>query len=457
MVNADKKKKNSFREVFSWALWDWGTSAFSVLITTFVFARYIVSDSFIDPAIVSAYNAAGGDQAPDGAAKTAYLTASADLTSALGWALAIGGVLVAVIAPIVGQRTDRGGQRRKWLGINTLIVIALTLAMFFVDAVPTSFIAGITLLALATVFYEMANVNYNAMLLQVSTPQTVGRVSGFGWGMGYVGGIVVLLIALAGFILGEPPYWFGITDEGSMNIRVIVLLAAIWSLVFSIPAMVFIPENNAIDPDSGRGIIDSYRIVFQKVRQLRRDARSTFYFLWASAIYRDGLAGVFTFGGILAGKVFGLSDTEVILFAVGGNLVAGIGVFVGGVLDDRFSPRAVIIASLSGLIIAGTALFILHDGGSTVFWVGGLALTFFVGPAQASSRTLIGKLAPQGAEGELFGLYATTGRAISFLTPALFGLLVGMGKADYWGILGIVMVLLAGLLLLLPIRTPSIR
>ena len=457
MVNADTKKKNNFREVFSWALWDWGTSAFSVLVTTFVFARYIVSDSFIDPAIVSAYNAAGGDQAADGPAKTAYLTASADLTSSLGWALAIGGLLVAAIAPIVGQRTDQGGQRRKWLGINTLIVIALTLAMFFVDAVPSSFIAGITLLALATVFYEMANVNYNAMLLQISTPQNIGRVSGFGWGMGYVGGIVVLLIALAGFILGDPPYWFGITDEGSMNIRVIVLLAAIWSLVFSIPAMVFIPENIAIDPDSGRGIIDSYRIVFRKIGQLHREARSTFYFLWASAIYRDGLVGVFTFGGILAGKVFGLSDTEVILFAVGGNLVAGIGVFVGGVLDDRFSPRAVIITSLSGLVITGTALFILHDGGPMVFWIGGLALTLFVGPAQASSRTLIGRLAPKGNEGELFGLYATTGRAISFLTPALFGLFVGMGNADYWGILGIVIVLLAGLLLLLPIRTPSIR
>ena len=443
MSNNAVQPKAPFRQTLSWALWDWGTSAFSVIITTFVFARYIVSDYFVDPAIVAL-----GENDPK------YIAASADLTAKFGWALAIGGIVVAILAPVVGQRTDQGGRRKRWLGINTLIVILTTFAMFTVQAKPDFFTYGIVLVTIATVFYEMANVNYNAMLLQITNKSNIGRISGFGWGMGYVGGIVVLVIALAGFILGD---WFGIGTDNGINIRVLAVVAAVWSLVFSVPIMLAIPENTAVDPDAGKSVFASYAKVFRKINDLRVNSRETFYFLISSAVFRDGLAGVFTFGGILAGKVFGLSDTEVIIFAIAGNLVAGIGVFVGGALDDRFSSKAVITWSLAGLVVTGSALFLLHDGGPSVFWVGGLLLTLFVGPAQASGRSLIGHLAPVGGEGELYGLYATTGRAISFLTPMFFALFISMGGADYWGILGIVLVLGAGLLLLLPLRPKFVR
>jgi UMF1 family MFS transporter len=443
--------KTPLIQTISWALWDWGTSAFSVLITTFVFARYIVSDYFLDPDVVAAYKPRPGVTIEGGFEERVYNAASSALTANLGWALAIGGVVVAILAPIVGQRTDQGGRRRRWLGINTLVVIVATLAMFFVEGTPDFFITGLVLITVATVFYEMANVNYNAMLLQISTPSNVGRISGFGWGLGYLGGIVVLVVALLGFILAEP-YWFGVTEEGGMNIRFIALLAAVWSAIFAIPVLVFVPENTAVDPDAKLGIFGSYGKVFRKIANLAKNAPETFYFLMASAVFRDGLVGVFTFGGILAGKVFGLSDTEVIFFAIGGNLIAGLGVFAGGVLDDRFSSKGVIVGSLLGLVISGTMLFVLHDGGPMVFWVFGLLLTMFVGPAQAAGRSLLARLAPEGGEGELFGLYATTGRAISFITPALFAFFVTLGGADYWGILGIVAVLALGLVLMLPLR-----
>jgi UMF1 family MFS transporter len=444
-------RKTPLYQTLSWALWDWGTSAFSVLITTFVFARYIVSDYFIDPYVVAAYKPRPGVTIEGGYEERVYNAASSALTANLGWALAIGGLVVAILAPLVGQRTDQGGRRRRWLGINTLMVIVATLAMFFVEGTPDFFILGLVLITVATVFYEMANVNYNAMLLQISTPANVGRISGFGWGLGYFGGIVVLVIALLGFILGDV-HWFGVTDEGGMNIRYIALLAAVWSAIFAIPVLLFVPENKAADPDAKLGIIASYAKVFRKVVDLWKNAPNTFYFLFASAVFRDGLVGVFTFGGILAGKVFGLSDTEVIFFAIAGNLFAGLGVFAGGVLDDRFSSKGVIIGSLTGLVISGTVLFILHDGGPMVFWVFGLLLTMFVGPAQAASRSLVAHLAPAGGEGELFGLYATTGRAISFITPALFALFVTLGGEDYWGILGIVAVLAVGILLMLRVK-----
>jgi UMF1 family MFS transporter len=444
-------RKTPLYQTLSWALWDWGTSAFSVLITTFVFARYIVSDYFIDPYVVAAYKPRPGVTIEGGYEERVYNAASSALTANLGWALAIGGIVVAILAPIVGQRTDQGGRRRRWLGINTLVVIVATLAMFFVEGTPDFFILGLVLITVATVFYEMANVNYNAMLLQISTPANVGRISGFGWGLGYFGGIVVLVVALLGFILGDV-HWFGVTDEAGMNIRYIALLAAVWSAIFAIPVLVFVPENKAVDPDAKLGIFASYGKVFRKIADLWKNAPNTFYFLFASAVFRDGLVGVFTFGGILAGKVFGLSDNEVIFFAIAGNLFAGLGVFAGGVLDDRFSSKGVIIGSLTGLVVSGTMLFVLHDGGTMVFWVFGLLLTMFVGPAQAASRSLIAHLAPAGGEGELFGLYATTGRAISFITPALFALFVTLGGEDYWGILGIVAVLAVGILLMLRVK-----
>jgi UMF1 family MFS transporter len=445
------------RQVFSWALWDWGTSAFSVLITTFVFARYIVSGFFIDPEVVEAYEAAGGADGATGEALANFTAAEAHLTSWVGWALAIGGLTIALVSPILGLRTDASGNRKVWLGINTGIMIGATAAMFFVEGSPSFFAMGIILLTIANVSYEMANVNYNAMLLQISTPKNIGRLSGFGWGMGYIGGIVVLLIALVGFILGDPPYWFGVTEEDGMNIRVVAVFAAVWSLIFSIPLFLFVPENKGTNPGQKLGIIGSYKNLFAKIRNLYRTSRPTFYFLLASAVFRDGLAAVFAFGGILAGTVFGLDFTEVILFAIGGNLVAGIGVFISGWIDDKIGSKRVIVIALSGLIITGLGLFFFHDGGATAFWIGGLMLTLFVGPAQASSRAYLAHLAPDGQEGEIFGLYATTGRAISFITPTLFALFVTVFGAAYFGILGIVITLFVGLLLMIPLRAKYIR
>jgi UMF1 family MFS transporter len=132
-------------------------------------------------------------------------------------------------------------------------------------------------------------------------------------------------------------------------------------------------------------------------------------------------------------------------------------VLFSGWIDDKIGSKRVIVISLAGLVLTGIGLFIFHDGGANAFWIGGLMLTFFVGPAQASSRAYLGHLAPEGSEGELFGLYATTGRAISFLAPSLFALFVLWGGATYFGILGIVAVLLAGLLLMIPLRAKFIR
>ncbi|MFW6188076.1 MAG: MFS transporter, partial [Actinomycetota bacterium] len=182
-------------------------------------------------------------------------------------------------------------------------------------------------------------------------------------------------------------------------------------------------------------------------------APQTLWFLLSSAVFRDGLTAVFTFGGVIAAGTFGFTLTEVIVFAIVGNVAAGVGSLVGGRLDDRLGPKPVIVASLVGVLLAGTPLLFLD--GTAAFWVCGLALCLFVGPAQSASRTFLGRLTSSGQEGALYGLYATTGRAVSFLAPTLFAVFVSVLGAQRWGILGILLVVGAGLLLLLRARDPQ--
>jgi UMF1 family MFS transporter len=423
---SDAPDRTSRRRVIAWGLWDWGSASFNAVVTTFVFTVYLTSSSF----------------GPEGTVE-----------AQLGWALAGAGLLIALLAPVTGQRSDTSGRRKLWLAVNTYVVVAITLAMFFVEPDPTFLWLGLLLVAAGNVFFEFAGVNYNAMLTQVSTSRTIGRVSGFGWGMGYVGGIVLLLIVYFGFIQGL----FGLPGDDGLDVRLSMIVAALWFGLFALPVLFAVPEYRGAGTARERiGFFASYARLGRDVARLWRESRHTVWFLLASAVFRDGLAGVFTFGGVLAAS-FGFSAGEVIIFAIAANVVAGISTIAVGALDDRVGAKPVIVVALAGLVVSGLLVFFLHDGGQIVFWTAGLALTLFVGPAQSASRTFLARMIPPGREGEVFGLYATTGRAVSFLAPTMFALFVTIGGAAYYGILGIVLVLVLGLVLLIPVKAVQER
>ncbi len=417
--------------ILAWGLWDWGSAAFNAVVTTFVFTVYLTGESFGPTGTVEAQ---------------------------LGWALAIAGLLIAVLAPITGQRSDTSGRRKLWLAVNTYIVVAITLAMFFVLPAPEYLLLGLFLVAAGNVFFEFAGVNYNAMLVQVSTPRSIGKVSGFGWGMGYVGGIVLLLIVYFGFIQPEVGL-FGVTGDNGLDVRVTMVVSAVWFGLFALPVLFAVPEyrNPAAVGREKVGFFASYARLGRDIKRLWKEQRNTVWFLLASAVFRDGLAGVFTFGGVLAASVFGFSAGEVIIFAIAANVVAGISTIAVGALDDKLGAKPVIVTALIGLVVSGLIVFFLHDGGQLVFWTAGLALCLFVGPAQSASRTFLARLIPAGREGEVFGLYATTGRAVSFLAPTAFALFVTIGGEPYYGILGIVLVIALGLGLLIPVKATAPR
>jgi len=439
------------RKVVSWALWDWGSAAFNAVVTTFVFSTYLASGAFVDPEIVAA--------AGDDARNPALVLAKAENATVVSGAVTIAGVLIALLAPVLGQRSDGSGRRKTWLAVHTALVVVAMVAMATVAPTPGALVYGAALLAVGNLFFEFASVNYNAMLVQVSTKKTIGSVSGFGWGMGYVGGIVLLLLLLVAFLqsfgvdgrgglLGVPTG----TEGGAWDVRLSILVAAAWFAAFAVPVLLAVPEPPRTTRAAGRGsVLSSYRVLGRTIRALWRTNRQVLLFLGASAVFRDGLAAVFTFGAIIAAQVFGFSSAQVIYFAVAANLVAGLGTFAGGWLDDRIGSKRVIVGSLVGLVVAcGVSLAI--GTSQSAFWVVGLFLCLFVGPTQAASRTMLARVTPPGREGEIFGLYATTGRAVSVLAPGLFTVFVGVTGDTRFGIIGIALVLLAGLLLMLPVK-----
>ncbi|GAB4085473.1 MFS transporter [Myceligenerans cantabricum] len=429
------------KRVLAWALWDWGTQPFNTVILTFVFtALYLTTESFLAPEIIQA-----------GQGSPAYERGLADLTSGLGLWTTLAGVLIAVLAPVLGQRADASGRRKAWLAGGTVGLVACTAALWFVEADPRYFVLGALLIGLGSVFGEIAGVNYNAMIVSVSTPRTVGKVSGLGWGLGYVGGILALVLV----VVADSLDWWGLPTDNGLPFRLIALGSAVWALAFVWQLFVYVPEPPA-RPDRPRvGFLGSYMVLFRDVGGLWRTSRPTFWFLLASAVYRDGLAGVFAFGAIIGKVSFGFSSQEVIVFGIAANLVAGVSTMLAGRADDRFGPRLVILWALGVIVGAGLFVVLARDGGPIVYWIGGMVLSACVGPAQAASRSFLARVTPAGKESEIFGLYATTGRAASFMAPGLWTVMIGLTGATIWGTLGIVAVVLAGLILMLFVKAPS--
>ncbi|MBX3100445.1 MAG: MFS transporter [Salinibacterium sp.] len=424
------------RRVFAWAFWDWATQPFNTVLLTFVWVpSYLTSTFFVDPAVVGT----PGEEAALG-----------QLASSLGYGVTVAGLLIALLAPVLGQRADRAGRQKLQLLVFTALLILAQLGLVFVQPGMEWFWMGVSLIAIGSVFGEIAGVNYNALLISVSTPRTIGKVSGLGWGFGYLGGIVALAIVV-GLILG------GVLDgTAASTFQMIALGCTIWTVVFVIPIFLSVPEPPHRLTAEKVGFFRSYVELVRGIVRLYKETRPTFWFLLASAVYRDGLSAVFTFGSIIAGIVFGFGFTDLVIFGIVLNIVAGISTILAGRLDDRFGPKRVILVSIFGLVACTLVVFFGAELGKPLFWAAGIVLAIFVGPAQAASRSFLARVTPAGREGEIFGLYATTGRAAGWMASLLWGVFIALsGSQTLYGILGISLVLLIGGILLLFVKPPQ--
>lgn len=422
--------------VVAWALWDCGSTGLNAIVATFVFAVYLTSSVGVG---------IGGSTTP---------------ASWLGRAAALAGLTVAILAPAVGVWVESPHRRRVALSVLTAAAVTLTSLMFFIRDRPGYLWAGLVLLGATAACGDLASVPYNAMLRQLSTPQTAGRISGFGWAAGYGGSVLLLLVIYTGFISGSdsgPGATRGLLRiplQDGLYVREAMLVAAAWLAVFALP-LLFVAQrlSDPAEVDQPTSMMGGYRKLWTEVSAEWRRDRNLVYFLVASALFRDGLAAVFAFGAVLGVNVYGISQADVLIFGVAACVVAAVGAVVGGFVDHRAGSKPVIVASLVAIITLGLTLMV--SSGPVAFWVCGLLLCMFIGPTQSSSRALLLQMAKHGREGVAFGLYTMTGRAVAFLAPWLFSVFVDVFGAVRAGLGGISLVLIAGLLAMLVVRVPQ--
>jgi UMF1 family MFS transporter len=267
--------------------------------------------------------------------------------------------------------------------------------------------------------------------------------------------VLLLLIVYFGFIQGDGGTrgLLGIAAVDGQNVRAAMVLAAAWLALFAWPLLVSMRRPASVDRSPVVGFLGAYRALWDEVKgQWRRD-HNVVYYLLASAVFRDGLTGVFAFGAVLGVSVYGMSQADVLVFGVCASIVAAVGAVLGGLLDDRVGSKPVIAGSLTAMIAVGLVLLTLS--GPLAFWICGLLLCLFVGPTLASARALMLRMSAQGKEGVAFGLYTTTGRAVSFLAPWMFFTFIDLFGTDRAGLGGLCVVLAAGLAaMVIAVRVP---
>jgi UMF1 family MFS transporter len=408
------------RAVAAWCLYDWANSAFPSVITTFVFATYFTQAV-----------------APDPVTGTAWW----------GHAQAVAGLAIAILSPVLGSIADLTGRRKAWLAAFSVINVLAVAVLWYVAPTPDSAWLALVGIAVATIAFEVATVFYNALLPELAPPSHVGRVSGWGWGLGYVGGIVCLGLVLMVFVQAEVPP-FGLDKAAAEPVRAASPFAALWYALFAAPLFFFVPEPGGTGLKLTKALRRGLSDLWTTARSLAApERRHVMWFLIAQMIYADGLTTLFAFGGIYAAGTFGMPLSEVILFGIALNVTAGIGALGFAWIDDWIGGRRTVVLSLTAIIATSAALLLVES--KSWFWILGMVLGSFFGPVQAASRSLIARLAPPTHRTQMFGLFALSGRITAFVGPAVLAWATAASGSQRAGMATILVFLTAGLVLVL--------
>jgi UMF1 family MFS transporter len=407
------------RAAWAWSLYDFANSAFTTLIVTFIYATYFT----------------------EGIAENEI-----DGTRLWARAVTLTAILVAVMSPYLGAIADRGGYRKRFLFTSTLVCIIATVILFF--AGPGEVVKALTWFVIANVAFEMGNVFYNAFLPDISTPDKIGRISGYGWSLGYIGGLLCLVIGYYVLVAPDQPP-FGLSAELGEHVRATNLLAAAWFALFSIPIFVIVKERRPAElPRLGALVRSANRQIADTFKEIRQ-FKDIFWLLFARLIYNDGLVTIFAFGGIYASGTFGFSTADIFLFGIALNLAAGLGAFAFGFVDDRIGGKTTIIISL-GILFASSLLAVITTS-TALFWLAAIGVGLAAGPNQSASRSLMGRFVPLSKENEFYGFFAFSGKATAFMGPALLGVLTGAFGTQRAGIAVVLVFFVLGAVVLLKV------
>lgn len=411
------------KEIWSWCFYDFGNSAFTTLVITFIYSTY--------------FTKAIAENEIDGT----YLWSQA---------IAITAVIVSLLSPILGAIADKGGYRKIFLTLTTYISIGATALLFF--PIKGQILFALILVVIANVNFELGGVFYNAYLPEIVSRKKIGRISGIGWGAGYLGGLLAMLVAMVGFVSPDVP-WFGLNIDTGEHIRATNILVAAWFFIFTLPAILYLKEKK-VESANRIGIvvlnsIQALKKTFQEIKIYKNTVR----FLISRLIYNDGLVTIFAFGAIYASGTFGFTFNEIMIFGIVLNIAAGSGAFLMGYIDDVIGGKLTIQISLIGLMIA--VLLAVFANSKLLFWVSGIIVGLFAGPNQSASRSLMGRLTPPDKINEFYGFFAFSGKLTSFLGPMLLGIFTKYFSSQRYGVAVVFIFFFVGFLLMRNVNEPD--
>ena len=361
-----------------------------------------------------------------------------------GWAIGATGVLVAIIGPILGSYADKKNFTEFFIKLFTIICISLTTLLWFSKPSEKYLLFTLIIVASANFFYELSLIFYNSILKRIAEPSDLGKSSGFSFALGYIGGILILIICIKIFIDNDV-LPFGLSKENSENIRATSIVVAIWYLVFSIPFIFSLKKkiNNKIEVSSNN---------IKKIKDLiwNNGLNNLGKFLIARMLYADGLNAIIVMGGIFAVGVFKLEIKDLLVLSILMNITAFIGAIVGGYANDKFTSKSVIIFSLLGLIFSSTIILVIKA--QLLFLVFAAINGFFIGPIQSASRVFITKSIDENNQASGFGLFALSGKLTSFIGPLLVSTITYISNSQRIGFSSAIILLLIGLLILLKVK-----
>jgi len=405
------------KKLFNFALYDFANSAFTTIIITFIFSTYFAKQIAPNPVLGQSY---------------------------WGWTIGFTGLLVALIGPLIGSFADKKNCTEFFIKLFTIICIILTSFLWFSKPSEKYLLYTLIIVALANFFYELSLIFYNSILKRISNHNNLGKSSGFSFALGYIGGILILIVCIKIFIDNDV-LPFGLSKENSENIRATSIVVALWYLFFSIPFLFSLKKKikNKIEKSSNN---------IKKIKNLFWDKglNNLGKFLLARMLYADGLNAIIIMGGIFAVGVFNLEIKDLLVLSVLMNITAFIGAIIGGYANDKFSSKSVIIFSLLGLIFSSAIILFIKT--KIFFLIFASINGFFIGPIQSASRVFITKSIDKNNQASGFGLFALSGKLTSFIGPLLVSTLTYISNSQRIGFSAAIILLLIGLLVLLKVK-----
>lgn len=398
---------------FSWALFGWAHNAFPTVIITFIFSTYFIREI--------AHNKIEG-------------------TADWGWTISVSGIVVALLSPILGSIADHTGRRKPWAAAFMLLNVLFTAMLWFATPEHNNIIMTLIFIGIANSCYEFTQIFYNSIMVSIAPRERIGRISGWGWSMGYFGGLASLIIALLVFI---DSHWLSSTH--ALNIRATTLFVAGWFITFSIPMFLFTPDAIKTHKSMLAACKDGLIELAQTAKQIKRYGK-IFLFLIAHLLYTDGLNTIFVFAGVFAAGAFHMSYSQILIFAIVLNVTAGIGAFCFAFIDDKIGPKFTVCLSIIAIIILGSIAISITN--IVWFWVIASMLGIFVGPTQAASRSYMAHMAPKELLNQMFGIYQLSGNITGFIGPLLVAAFTEAFQSQRIGLATALGLMFIGLMLL---------